>query len=56
MRFTKDLRLKKDSKGKLNKLEQILKAFESHASIERIKKAINTTEKFSLRNKKDDEV
>ena len=54
--ITKDLRVKKDSKGKLNKLEEILKAFESHASIERMKKAINTTEKFSFRNIKDDEV
>ena len=43
--ITKDLEeLKKDSKGKLNNLEDIVKAFESHPSIEKIKKAINTTE------------
>ena len=30
--------LKKDSKGKLNSLEDILKVFESHPSIEEIKK------------------
>ena len=44
----KDLELKKDSKDKLNNLEDILKAFKSHSSIEKIKKAINTTEKFFL--------
>ena len=49
-----DLELKKDSKGKLNDLEDILKAFEYHPSIEKIKKAINTTEKFSFSNVKDD--
>ena len=55
--ITKDLEeLKKDSKGKLNNLEDIVKAFESHPSIEKIKKAINTTEKFSSCNRKDDEV
>ena len=54
--ITKDLELKKDSKGKLNNLEDILKAFESHPSIEKIKKAINFTEKFSFRHVKDDEV
>ena len=36
--ITKDLELKKDNKGKLNNLEDILKAFESHLSIEKIKK------------------
>ena len=41
--ITKDLELKKDSKGKLNDLEDVLKAFESHPSIEKIIKAINTT-------------
>ena len=40
--------LKKDSKGKLNSLEDIFTAFESHPSIDKIKKAINTTEKFSF--------
>ena len=40
---TKDLELKKDNKGKLNNLEDILKAFESHPSIEKTEKAINTT-------------
>ena len=54
--ITKDIELKKDSKSKLNNLEDILEAFESHPSIEKIKKAINTTEKFSFRNVKDDEV
>ena len=34
----KGLELKKDSKGKLNNLEDIFKAFESHPSIEKIKK------------------
>ena len=48
--------MKKDSKGKLNNLEDILKAFESHPSVEKIKKAITTTEKFSFRNVKDDEM
>ena len=35
--ITKDLEPKKDGKGKLNNLEDILKAFESHPSIEKIK-------------------
>ena len=39
--ITKDFELKKDSKGKLNNLDDILKAFESHPSIEKIKKDIN---------------
>ena len=54
--ITKGLEMKKDSKGKLNNLEDILKAFGSHQSIEKIKKAINTTEDFSFRHVKDDEV
>ena len=37
--ITKDLELKKDSKGTLNNLEDILKAFESHPRIEKIKKS-----------------
>ena len=45
---TKDVELKKDGKGKLNNLEEVLKAFESHPSIKKIKRAINTTEKFSF--------
>ena len=53
--ITKDLELKKYSKGKLNNLEDILKAFESPPSIEKIKKPINTNEKFFFRNVKDDE-
>ena len=53
---TKDVELKKDGKGKLNNLEDVLKAFESHLSIEKIKKAINTTEKFSFCHVKDDEM
>ena len=35
--ITKDLELKKDSKGKLNNLKGIYKTFESHPSIEKIK-------------------
>ena len=54
--IAKDLELKKDSKGKLNNLKDILKAYESRLSIEKIKKAIKTTEKFSFHNVKDDEV
>ena len=54
--IAKDLELKKDSKGKLNNLEDILKAYESRLSIEKIKKVIKTTEKFSFHNVKDDEV
>ena len=54
--ITKDLELKKDSKGKLNNLEDILRAFESNPSTEKIKKVINTTEKFSFCNVKNDEV
>ena len=42
--------------GKLNNLEDILKGYESHQSIEKIKKAINTTQNFSIRHVKDDEV
>lgn len=42
--ITKKLELKKDSKGQLNSLEDIPKAYESHQSIEEIKKTINTTE------------
>ena len=37
--ITKDLELKKDSKGKLDNLEDLLKAFESQLSIEKIKKS-----------------
>ena len=37
--ITKDLELKKDSKGKLNNLKGIYKTFESHPSIEKIKKS-----------------
>ena len=44
--ITKDLELKKDSKGKLNNLEDVVKAFEFRPSIEKINKSINTTEKF----------
>ena len=54
--ITKDLKLKKDSRSKLNNLGDIIKAFESHPSIEKIKKVINTTEKFSFHDTKDDEV
>ena len=54
--ITKDLEQQKDIKGKLNNLEDILKAFESHTSIEKIKDVINITEKFSFRHVKDNEV
>ena len=54
--ITKDLELKKDSKGKLNNLKDIVKVYESHPSIEKIKNAINTTEKFFFPHLKDDEV
>ena len=37
-------------------MEDIVKASESYPSIEKIKKAIKTTEKFSFRKVKDDEV
>ena len=50
------MELKKDSKSKLNNLEDIVKVFEFHWSTEKIKKAINTTKKFSFCNVKDDEV
>ena len=33
--ITKDLEMKKDSEGKLNNLEDILKAIKSHPSIEK---------------------
>ena len=42
--ITQDLELKKDNNGKHNNLEDTLKAFESHSSIEKNKKDINTTE------------
>ena len=54
--ITKDLELKKGSKGKLNNLDDIFKAFESHSRIEKFKKAINTTEKFSFRHITEDKV
>ena len=54
--ITKDLELKKDSEGKLNNLEDILKAFEVHPSIAKNKKAISTTEKFSFCHVKHDDV
>ena len=46
----RDVELKKDGKGKFNNLEDVLKVFASHPSIEKIKKVINTTEKFSFRH------
>ena len=52
----KDLELNEDSKDNFNNLEYILKAFESHQSIEKSKKAINATENFSFCNIKDNEV
>ena len=54
--FIKDLELKKESKGKLNNLEDNLKTFECHPGIEKIKRVINTTEKFSFHNVEYDEV
>ena len=41
--ITKDLELNKDRKGELNNLEDLLRGSPSHPSIEKIKKAINTT-------------
>ena len=53
--ITKDLELKKDSRHKLNNPEDIfLKHFKFHPSIEKIKKAINTSKKYSFRHVKDD--
>ena len=54
--ITNDLELKKDSKNKLNNLENILRTFESHPNIEKIKKAISTTEKFCFRHVTEDKV
>ena len=54
--ITKDLELTKYSKGKLNYLQDILKAFESHQIIAKIKKAINTTGRFCFHHVKDDEL
>ena len=53
IKITKDLELKKDSKGKLNNLEDVVKAFEFRPSIEKINKSINTTEKFCFFHVKD---
>ena len=47
--IAKNLQLKKDIKSKLNKLEGILKVFESHSSIDKSKK-------FPFRHIKDDEM
>ena len=54
--ITNVLELKKDSKNKLNNLENILRTFESHPNIEKIKKAISTTEKFCFRHVTEDKV
>ena len=54
--YHKRLRTEKDSKGKCNKLGDIIKAFESHPSIEKIKKALNTTGKLSFHHVTNDEV
>ena len=53
--ITKDVELKKDSRHKLNNLEDIfLKHFEFHPCIKKIKKAINTSKKYSFRHVKDE--
>ena len=49
--ITKDLELKKDSRHKLNNPEDI---FLKHSDIEKIKKAINTSKKYSFHHVKDE--
>ena len=46
--ITTDLELKKDSKCKLNNLEDILKAFESHTNIEKKSNKLSILLKNSL--------
>ena len=53
---TKILKIMKDSKGRLNSLEDFLKEFESPSSIEKSTKEFNATEKFSFGHVKDHEV
>ena len=46
--ITKGLDLKEYNKGNANTLEDVLNAFNSHPSIERIRKTVKTNEKFSF--------
>ena len=46
--ITKGLELKEDNKSNANTLEDVLDAFSSHPSIERIRRTIKTNEKFSF--------
>ena len=47
--FTKGLELKGDNESNANTLEDVLDAFNSHPSIERIRTIVETNEKFSFR-------
>ena len=46
--ITKGLELKEDNESNANTLEDVLDAFSSHPSIERIRRTIKTNEKFSF--------
>ena len=46
--ITKGLDLKEYNKGNANTLEDVVNAFNSHPSIERIRKTVKTNEKFSF--------
>ena len=46
--ITKDVELKEDNESNANILEDVLDAFNSHPSIERIRRTIKTNEKFSF--------
>ena len=46
--ITKGLELKEDNESNANTLEDVLDAFNSHPSIERIRRTIKTNEKFSF--------
>ena len=44
--ITKGLELKEDNESNANTLEDVVDAFSSHPSIERIRRTIKTNEKF----------
>ena len=44
--ITKGLELKEDNKSNANTLEDVLNGFNSHPSIERIRRTVKTNEKF----------
>ena len=48
--FTKGLELKGGNESNANTLEDVLDAFNSHPSIERIRTIVETNEKFSFRS------